>query len=244
MRHFAALFIVCLFWASQSSVSGAAYEDTSQEVNEILEQQTREIKQVKEELEKQKAELAKQNETKYSNWNVYWVPLISPLAALIAAIGGWFITYRLLKNNFAEQELVRKKDWEAKEDERREIYLVDALRYFEGRTQKRSIGIAFVEANWDKFPNLRETWTAVLTNQAIYILTKILEDNKLTQHELDNLERIFAMLKKGSSQSSRKERIQQVMNKFTKEVVEKIDDDQLKTKICDWKNEFKPAANP
>lgn len=135
-----------------------------------------------------------------------------------------------------------------RDQERTELYLVDALKYFQGRTQKRNIGIAFVEAYWHKKPALQPTWTAVLINQAIYILTKIIADKSLTLHELDNLERILKILENAVPKDNPNcgyENIQKVMSEFTSEIMKNIEvkDKNLKKKIDEWKEKsmFKPA---
>lgn len=263
------LIAICLSYTSQSWAAEQSPGITPQELIRTLEQQKSELQQLKEALGKQQAELAKANETKYSNWNVYGVPILSPLASIIAAIGGWYITYSLLKRNFTKQEefrrddflkqaRLRSKEWarqdrirredlakqeatrkheeEEKEKERMELYLVDSLKYFEGGTQNRNIGIAFVQAYWKKFPQLQETWTAILSNQAIYILTKLLEDKALTLHEFNNLERIFSLLKKGTLEPYQNDQIAEVLNRFT---VNTISDNQLKERIERWQSEFK-----
>jgi hypothetical protein len=71
-------------------------------------------------------------------------------------------------------------------------HVLDSLKWFEGKTQKRSIGIAVIEGNWETFEDLRPTWLAILTNQAVYLLAKPVKGN--TAHERVNLERIMNLL--------------------------------------------------
>jgi hypothetical protein len=66
------------------------------------------------------------------------------------------------------------------------------LKWFEGDTQKRSIGISLVTANWDSFPELHRTWLGVLANQAVYLLAVSGQGSK--PHEITNLKRIMAVL--------------------------------------------------
>ena len=83
----------------------------------------------------------------------------------------------------------------ARETAEREKFLshaLDSLRWFEGKTQRRSIGIGIVEGNWVRFPELQCTWTAVLANQAVYLLSESGEDD--AQHEVANLHRIMGLL--------------------------------------------------
>ncbi len=94
----------------------------------------------------------------------------------------------------AEQRLEHERQL-ARESAERDKYLshvLDSLRWFEGKTQRRSIGIGIVEGNWSRFPEIQSTWTAVLTNQAVYLLCESGQDD--AQHEISNLHRIMALL--------------------------------------------------
>jgi len=66
------------------------------------------------------------------------------------------------------------------------------LHWFEGDTQKRSLGIAVIEANWNSAKSLHRTWTAVLTNQALYLLSQSGQGEAV--HEIANLKRIMNLL--------------------------------------------------
>ena len=81
---------------------------------------------------------------------------------------------------------------ETAERERFLSHVLESLRWFEGKTQRRSIGISVVEGNWSRFPELQSTWIAVLANQAVYLLAKSSEDD--AQHEVANLYRIMGLL--------------------------------------------------
>lgn len=70
--------------------------------------------------------------------------------------------------------------------------LVASLRWFEGGTQSRSIGISVVLASWDDFPDLQGIWLGVLSNQAVYLLTESRQRRK--PHEITNLRRIMDVL--------------------------------------------------
>jgi hypothetical protein len=74
---------------------------------------------------------------------------------------------------------------------RMEDRLFDALSWFEGGTQKRSIGIAVVEGYWSKLPAYRGTLIPLLANQAIYLLS---ESDTGTDHERNNLERMMRLI--------------------------------------------------
>jgi hypothetical protein len=78
------------------------------------------------------------------------------------------------------------------EQARLQAHVLDSLKWFEGKTQKRSIGIAVVEGNWDRFPDLRAMWVPILTNQAEYLLAESGQDDAI--HERENLIRIMRLL--------------------------------------------------
>ena len=108
--------------------------------------------------------------------------------AVIAALGAtvaFFLT-RYWNKRDAEasaREVMRVRDKEI---------LYESLKWFEGRTQNRSIGIAVVSTSWTKYPEFRELWIEVLANQAIYLLTASKQADK--QHEHENLRRIMEIL--------------------------------------------------
>jgi len=88
--------------------------------------------------------------------------------------------------------LDERKKAEQAERARLQAHVFDSLKWFEGKTQKRSIGIAVIEGNWDKFPDLQPTWLAILTNQAVYLLAESGQAN--AAHEQANLQRIIDLL--------------------------------------------------
>jgi hypothetical protein len=88
----------------------------------------------------------------------------------------------------------REREQAAKDAERarhRDI-LYESLKWFEGGTQKRSIGIAVVNTSWPMFEEFRPLWVEVFANQAIYLLT--VSDQKDKPHEHDNLRRIMEVV--------------------------------------------------
>jgi hypothetical protein len=78
---------------------------------------------------------------------------------------------------------------------RKEDQLFKALSWFEGKTQRRSIGVAVVEGLWQELPHYRKTLIPLLANQAIYLLA---ESDSATAHERNNLERIMQLVLGGS----------------------------------------------
>ena len=71
--------------------------------------------------------------------------------------------------------------------------LVEALQWFEGGTQKRTIGLALMEGNWEAYVDLHDTWRLILATQAAYLASKF-ADNDLSVHEGQNLEQIKRLL--------------------------------------------------
>lgn len=72
--------------------------------------------------------------------------------------------------------------------------LYGSLKWFEGGTQNRSIGIAVVNASWSKYPEFHHLWVEVFANQAIYLLAASKRDDK--EHEQDNLRRLLDLLQR------------------------------------------------
>jgi hypothetical protein len=113
---------------------------------------------------------------KKANW-------LSPetVTTLGLGLGGWIVAaLTIAANRKAEQ---RKQQLEQ---------LFQALHWFEGGTQERSIGIAIIEANQEKFRGeMSGIWASVLVSQAKHILSK--SDPK-SETEDTNLRRIMRLL--------------------------------------------------
>jgi hypothetical protein len=86
----------------------------------------------------------------------------------------------------------KRLDAERSQRDRLQSHVLDSLKWFEGRTQKRSIGISVIEGNWAAFPELHLTWISVLTNQVVYLLAESEEGDSL--NELANLDRMMDLL--------------------------------------------------
>jgi hypothetical protein len=108
------------------------------------------------------------------------------LAAVLATIIVAFIGYRqfiLSQKHQSEADLTRN--------------LFDSLKWFEGGTQKRSIGIAIIEGSWEKRKEeLGNIWKPLLLSQAIHILNQSSQDASST--ELTNLERILGLISRNN----------------------------------------------
>jgi len=96
----------------------------------------------------------------------------------------------------AERE--RQQEADRAEREKLKSHVLDSLKWFEGKTQPRSIAIAVVEANWSTFKDLHPTWLAILVNQAIYLLKQ--SDEADSAHELANLDRIMTLIADNESE--------------------------------------------
>jgi len=132
--------------------------------------------------------------------------VLTTLGAIIATIGGavaFFLTrYWHARDQRQERAWrLREQQVQAREAERaaqeasrarfREV-LFESLQWFEGKTQKRSIGISIVEASWKEYPEFHAIWRGVLVNQAVYLLTGSEQGDSFT--ELANLRRIMSLL--------------------------------------------------
>ncbi len=104
---------------------------------------------------------------------------------IVVALGGWIYA------GFKEWLSYRERLATRKEDQ-----LFKALSWFEGKTQRRSIGVAVVEGLWQELPAYRKTLIPLLANQAIYLLA---ESDSATAHERNNLERIVQLVLNYSS---------------------------------------------
>jgi hypothetical protein len=137
--------------------------------------------------------------------------VLTTLGAIIAAISGaigFFLTrYWNRRDQRQEREWrLREQEAQAREVQRaaqeaarsrfREV-LFESLRWFEGKTQKRSIGTSIVEASWKDYPEFHQIWRGVLVNQAVYLLTGSEQGDSAT--EIANLRRIMTLLVREAS---------------------------------------------
>jgi hypothetical protein len=115
------------------------------------------------------------------------------LVAVAGAIG--FILKRMWdKRDKTRTELLIKQQQEQNEEIKMREMLFDSLRWFEGDTQKRSVGLAMVNAAWDKDSDFRHVWTNVLATQAIYLLLESKQVNR--EDEVANLYRVMEILQR------------------------------------------------
>ena len=121
-----------------------------------------------------------------------WTEATTLVVPLLVALGGWFFAAYQAYQTRADQRAARRSQATEAQTARTEQHLFASLDWFSGQTQRRSIGIAVVKANWDKFEHLQPTWLSLLVSQAIYLLTESEAHRK--SHELANLENIMARL--------------------------------------------------
>ena len=158
----------------------------------------------------------------------------STVIGMLGVLGG--ITGILIQRLWHRRDEQRSAERAVRD--RLQAHVLDSLKWFEGKTQKRSIGIAVVEGNWDNFAELRLTWLAVLTNQAVYLLAESGQDD--AAHERSNLNRIMTLLSQPESNVSLDQR------KSLVDAIEKnIDGAGLKgidrTLLNSWRKRFAPG---
>lgn len=112
------------------------------------------------------------------------------MIGLLGVVGG--ILGVMIQRHWHRQDEERAA--ERAERDRLQAHVLNSLKWFEGKTQKRSIGIAVIEGNWEQFADLQPTWIAVLTNQAVYLLAQSGQAD--AAHERANLARIMTLLRR------------------------------------------------
>jgi hypothetical protein len=105
--------------------------------------------------------------------------------------GGILVGILAAVSGFGVAAYASKRAADDARDARLETHLYDALKWFEGTTQKRSIGLSVIEGNWLNAVRIRTTWRGVLINQAAFLLSSSDTD---TEHERQNLDRIRILL--------------------------------------------------
>lgn len=103
--------------------------------------------------------------------------------AWIVALGGWVVASLQFYFGYRERREQREEDLLAK-----------TLAYFEGKTQRRSIGISLVEGIWAPRKRYMDIIVPVLVNQAVYLLLSSSSVNAV--HEERNLLRLFGLLER------------------------------------------------
>jgi len=134
-------------------------------------------------------------DTDLPTWKITFTAL-AVVGSILGAIGGVIAFFLTRYWDKSDRDLaIRERAQAAKEADRakyRDI-LYESLKWFEGKTQRRSIGIAVVNTSWDEFTEFRPLWIEVFANQAIYLLTGA-DEKEGKAHEHDNLRRIMEKL--------------------------------------------------
>lgn len=99
----------------------------------------------------------------------------------LIASGGWVVALFTVWMGYRERREAREEDT-----------LREALNYFTGGTQKRSIGIAFIEGRFRNDPRFQDIWIPVISNQFVYLLIET--DSEDEAHEIRNLVRVYRLL--------------------------------------------------
>ena len=110
----------------------------------------------------------------------------------VIACGGWLVAIFLAHLGYAERRASQKAD-----------LLLKTVSYFEGGTQKRSIGIALVEGLLRKDSEHARVLVPLLTNQLVYLLLH--PDVEDSVHEERNLVRLCRLLEQIPSLPSQQE---------------------------------------
>lgn len=102
---------------------------------------------------------------------------------LIAAAGGWVVALVTLLLNYRQGQAVR-------EEER----LAKTLDYFDGGSQKRSIGISLLEGVWLKNPRYHSILAPLVANQIVYLILSTDSHDAHNERNLIRLLDIFAQI--------------------------------------------------
>ncbi|MGA7460500.1 MAG: hypothetical protein WBW69_09750 [Candidatus Korobacteraceae bacterium] len=121
----------------------------------------------------------------------FWLP---GLFVLMGAAGGWFAGYLTKRVELRETRATKQVELDEARASQVANEVVQSLKWFEGGSQPRSIGIAYIESRYrdSGWSQYRPMWGSLLVNQAIYLLTESGQGAAL--HEQDNLKRIVNLL--------------------------------------------------
>jgi hypothetical protein len=98
------------------------------------------------------------------------------------AAGGWIVAIVTLVLGFFERRAAHEED-----------RLSKTLDYFDGGSQRRSIGISLIEGLWLNKPRYRDIIVPLISNQVVYLL---LSSDSHDAHNERNLVRLVMILKK------------------------------------------------
>lgn len=102
------------------------------------------------------------------------------LLNILIAAGGWFVAALSLVIGYFERRSAREEDLLAK-----------TLAYFDGGSQRRSIGVSLLEGIWINRPNSHKVIVPLIANQIVYLL---LSSDSHDAHNERNLVRLVMLL--------------------------------------------------
>ncbi len=120
----------------------------------------------------------------------------------------------------------------ARED-RLETHLFDSLKWFDGGTQRRSIGLSIIEGNWRSSNTVKSTWRNILLNQAVYLIEvkPVKEQDEMSAHEKMNRSRICSLLQRINLDEIERERLAQAI-----EVHRASNGDLTTSELAQWQS--------
>ncbi len=127
--------------------------------------------------------------------------LVGYAGAVLLGVGsliGFFLKRSWDKRDKLRAELLSVQQQKQNDQIKMREMLFDSLRWFEGDTQKRSVGLAMVSAAWDNDSDFRHVWTTVLATQAIYLLLESKQGSR--EDEVANLYRVMEILQRPDAQ--------------------------------------------
>jgi hypothetical protein len=104
------------------------------------------------------------------------------LIALVAVVGGWGVALVTLAIGYVERKAAREDD-----------LLGKTLGYFDGGSQRRSIGISLLEGIWIRKPITFPVIVPLIANQIVYLLHST---DSHDAHNERNLVRLVMLLQK------------------------------------------------
>jgi hypothetical protein len=174
---------------------------------------------------------------------------LAVVGAILASLGamiGFFLTRYWNTRDHAAEKLERvRASSEAERTNVRNI-LYESLKWFEGGTQRRSIGIAVVKTSWKAFEEFRALWLEVLVNQSIYLLTASKQERK--PHEHENLRRMMELIVREKSildVESLKTLCSTLEEKLASHTQSGLTmTPELKTRLADWQTQLNCSNTP
>jgi hypothetical protein len=243
------IVLLVLIAVTISSTQEARAEDTS--ASQMLNEVRNELRQLREDIASQKAEAAIQEKSKDSEKEIWYKPLtykpasiVALLAVIVSLLSSGFALYQF-KTNREDQEKARREAQSAKKKE----LLFNALRWFEGGTQSRSIGIAVIKTYWEDkdSEDFRRVWISLLIDQATHIMKR--SKGQDSQTESANLDHIIGLLKDTSLSDDQRKSLCKLFNDANLIKQDGKKESKTKTGIfveekknSDWKKDFRCAS--